>query len=1018
LYKFIIMKKLLFYASAVAVLFSSCSKDATEDLGTVAGGNKVFTASIGAEETTRLHLNGAQYIWDVADGVGIASEDVLDANIPAYTTEKTSSPSFFVSKDDYRYLFDDVDVIGKALYAYYPYSPDQAAFAVDAITGDVTIDLGIPATQRYNGRSFYKTTVNAVGYVEEYATDAHIDLIIPTAILNFYVLGLGETHEDGVTLMIKNKNGEYYNLNTGNTPVKVKVNVVDDPETDVKERPSLEVSQDGISTSSTPASKITVDFGSVNEPFDYYESIPVAFVVPANLDLSGATFILSNGSDTFEYTMNEAPADDLDKYTVIANSYSDFGSFNVQFGLDDYYVIAKDNNDAAVRDFILYAYATQDARNHYGTEAARNLYPTEADLIPFVKEMWGIEVTNPVPTDPIFDEALTKLAKQKLLIACDKIDFTNFDAEAMYTKYGTSEYKDDVMAGFYRDALYWYIQNGNAIESLEIGEGGLIPGEQAVVGGLEEPTVINGLTVLGNGFTAGAKLENLEITNCKVVSPESIYNVYTSTEEAVTNVGFVASNENIGSKVVNVVLGEGNELIATEVSATGAYIGGIMGVVKASVMPDVTIEALPAIQYADDAHVNVGQLYGYTYTNANLAIDLSLITSYDVPVIYATSTQPYVIDFSNGSADATYANVVAKNNASIVLNGTSYWSGVPKQVVGGDDYFTAEELAYALETSGADLDTELTHNIDMQCYVKMNEAGDAIESQQVIALSHVAAQNINLSGDNGKNADFEIKNIIATNNGWAKSLFGYNATLSDIKFSNVQLDMTGEYVFMAGLAKAGTAKNVVVDGLVINIADNVVAKSDNAYYTNSIGGVFSEVDTDDIDNVEVKNINISYAGEENLGARAGIIAGTMNVATTSKGVTLKPFSVGGVNAGVNVAVGQGPLNNATKGIDGYKTINNYGTKYKSTKGDIYAFGTVNVTNAEFAKTRQEAKLNLAAGWDATKPFAAGIVFNDTFTAAAAGQVLYDAANVADYDYTFFTNAPLATGRSVWGFNKE
>lgn len=974
------MKKILLFASAVAVLFSSCSTDNTQD---VIGNEAMGTISAAAayqQEATRTYLEGKKVFWSKGDALGVFGASGPQVQFGLTSGEGTASAKFAGNKN---YL-----KVGEPVYAYYPYTKGTS------LEDTSKVKLEILAEQTFEKvGSFDAAMAPAYAYIPklESKDDVAFTMQGAAAYLSVPVKGMGTLESLSLYIDGQQLNGV----------AVVDIAGADDPETeDADETPAIKF--DGSSPATIEQKTNTVNCGGavVLEPF---KAVEVMFVVPAGVDVKKeitVTAVIDGNSIS-----HTRPADINSEYVTKANEkvtivYDSKATTLVDaawsFGLEKKYVISGDNDQAAL-DFISYAYLAQE--DNYGNNTGK----TGLDANGSTAEDWAT-LTEYFGENPYDYTAITFV---------DKIDLAAFDADAKFAELGsivnpTSKDK------FYRNVLTWYINNEYAIESLYYGNNNVgIIGGNVDEAGNHVPTVINGLTVLGNGIVgsnatdSGAILENLKFTNSTVFAIKD------------ADLGFIAPSYDT-SNIDNIVIGEGNAINTN--ACVNRYIGGIFGYAYVNGLPEVTVEALPAfIGTYDVANPKkIGQLYGFLGMNKNLVVDLEAnkVVALDIPAVYETYATN-VLDFTNAPADATYATVVAKNAASVVIDGTSYWNGKAlSSNVGGNDYFTAEELAYALQTSGADLDTELTHNIDMQCYVKMNEAGDAIESQQVIALSHVAAQNINLSGDNGENADFEIKNIIATNNGWAKSLFGYNATLSDIKFSNVQLDMTGEYVFMAGLAKAGTAKNVVVDGLVINIADNVVAKSDNAYYTNSIGGVFSEVDTDDIDNVEVKNINISYAGDENLGARAGIIAGTMNVATTSKGVTLKPFSVGGVNAGVNVAVGQGPLNNATKGIDGYKTINNYGTKYKSTKGDIYAFGTVNVTNAEFAVTRQEAKLNLAAGWDATKPFAAGIVFNDSFTAAAAGQVLYDAANVADYDYTFFTNAPLATGRSVWGFNKN
>lgn len=961
------MKKILLMAAAVVTLFASCSKDATEDQAIVKS-DAAFVASMSFDSaaTTRHHINNAgKYEWEAGDMVGVSNGETT---IPFVTKLGGVTAAFEAATDDLAYLGEGT------YYMAYPYGND---LSVTTGTDEITVTgMTIPTTQRYRANSFATMTAPAFAVVEDFENGQEVKFNAPASMFSFPIVGTGAIKKLTLTSTSYNIAGA----------ISAVITEDEDGETEISY------------TTTGTEKEIVVDFGAGAYNLDYYDApTKVVFVVASGEIVADEEFTLTAtwaDSTTDEETFT-IPATAEEPVVLEPNTLYEMQPRT--FGLDDHYVIAKDNNDAAVRDFILYAYATQDETRHYGTEAAADLHPTVTDLVPFVKEMWGIDATTPAG----LLEAKEKLAKQKLLIACDKIDFENFDAEAMYTKYGSSEYKDDVMAGFYRDALYWYIQNGNAIESLEIGEDTMYPGEQAVVGGLDKPTVINGLTVLGNGFTAGANLENLKFTNTTVIA----------TQDDVA--GFVAPMGNTAN-VEDVVLGENNQLIAT--GAGNNYVGGIVGSLQThnSKLENITVEALPTIVTTLSLdETSIGQLYGYFGVKSNVVVDLEAykVSSLDAPAFYMVETasaNPSVLEINNIPAGATYSSVFATNHsvrpAAIVADGTSYWSGVVYASAGGDDYFTAEELAY-LMTSDAANTVAMTHNIDMQ------------DVKTAVNTSNTRRINID-------NEDvFEISNInieVDGVTGWV-SLLGRYAAVENLTVSNLSINVVESNLLtgVAGLATAGTAKDVTMNGVEINIDKESTFNSNPAYVANNFGGVFTEVDTDDIDNVDVKALVINYAGENNLGARAGIIAGTLNVTTNSKGVTLKPFAISGAKgayAFTNVAKAQPALVNETSGIEGYKKTNNYGT--------TYAFGTVSVNNAAFAATHQEAILNVAnvdfCPW--ATAFAAGIVFADDLTSDAAGKVNYDAAQVADYDYAFLTNAPIRAsgdkGYKVWGFNKE
>ena len=355
-----------------------------------------------------------------------------------------------------------------------------------------------------------------------------------------------------------------------------------------------------------------------------------------------------------------------------------------------------------------------------------------------------------------------------------------------------------------------------------------------------------------------------------------------------------------------------------------------------------------------------------------------------------------VLEINNIPAGATYSSVFATNHsvrpAAIVADGTSYWSGVAYESAGGDDYYTAEEFAAALYDGTKSLNIELTHNIDMQCS----------EDQKLTVNPYVHAANV-IDG-----AGFEVKNIIAD-----KGLFGYNATITDLTISNVEINIDGTYIYAAGLARAGKATDVVVDNMVINIAKTATLSTMSGLAINSVGGVFSVANAGDINNVEVAALAVNYAGEEALDARAGVIAGTLTVApnsTTNLGITklsgtTKKYVFG------NIGASQPATNNPKTALKWYTTEKNYAQ-------GVTPYGTIVVTNADFATNGViNAYLNENAQSKNFGRLAAGIVFSfDSGDPKAFGK-----DSSVEYKYNFFSNTKInneadANGKFVWGFN--
>jgi len=959
------MKRILFLAAAITFMFSSCTKEDAYTPSTV-NGVEVFTASINVEdgEQTRLELNGKDYLWNAGDGIGIGSLNQPDANVPAYTAESASKPKFVVEENDYRY-FGTWGGENTALYAYYPYHPEGKLEKNGE--GKVYAKLEIPVEQRYAPESFYKNTVPAVGYVAEYkGAETNIELTVPVALLRLNVKGFGET--EGLTLKIKKPGvAEYYNL-SGSNDVVISTSY-----------PTTKKAEDlSIFTEPTADSKtVSITFGNLAEDFDYYTPKAMFFVIPAGLELFNAVLELTNGTETKKLAMdaNFFPAGyfgtETPSYLTKPNNVTSISSKTFDFGVDGKWVIDGDNNEAAL-EFITYAYFAQADQPHLSPLPANYNGPTVEDWETLYNEGYNWNT-------------------QAILLSNVNLDPVVFDAKAVYDSFATKVNKT-ARDKVYINALAWYLNNSNAVESFSWGENDI-----AIVGGLKDPVVINGLTVLGNGITASAKLENLKFTNTTVVATQA------------AEAGFLVAKAH-DATVKNVVLGENNILDAT---AAEGYVGGIAGIMNAhnSSISGLTVNTLPTVisaQTADSPVKNVGQIFGSINASNNVVLDLEVykVTSLDMPAVHTASTPdsgPQVIDFKNAPEGATYTDVLAANHidrpASIVIDGVSYWNGKKHASVGGDRYFTAEELAYRLENE-TNLNVELTDNIDMQSLP--------------LVFTAFGTRNTILNGKN-----LEIKNVNAkpnNNAGGVCALFGTNATLSNLVLSGISIDtkgLTNEMNVIAGLATTGIATNVTVNDITVNIDEATPV----ATTVKSVGGVFAEAGITSINNVEVKSCTINYNGANALKVRTGVLAGTLTVNPDKTNNTLGKFVMSGVNADynfVNFKVNtQGKLTNPNGVLEYYRNSNDYANKY--------AFGTVYVANAAFASNGiVKAELKLAEGtklgWT-TKKMAAGVVFADALLDQADKNALYAEEDIESYDYSFKAGAEISH-YTVWGFNKN
>ena len=942
------MKKVLLMAAAVATLFASCSKDATEDVVTI-NGDAAFVASMTFDQdATRHHINNeGKYEWEAGDMVGVAVAG-SDEYVPFITKAGGEQAIFEAVGNDLAYLGEG------PYFMAYPYG-ETLTVSVEKETKATTISgLTVPATQRYRAGSFSTMTAPAYAIVDEFALEGQVvDFNAAAAMMQFFVKGVGSIeslnlHVDGVEL-------------SGDFDIVIEAEDAENEDAEVE------------ATAENPAegSDVLLSFGKTPLQLNPYNAVPVVFVVKSGISLAGKTIELTAnfGKQQTETVKVEIPENASSMDNIPANKLVNFTKPKV-FGFEGKFVIdnkdAKlglEGNDVAALDFLAYAYfAQEDTQN------------------------------NAADWEVVFKNLGANADTLQAYILAEQIDLEAFNAETVYNKigeYATREADEEIKAivDVYQHVLTWYIKNDNAIESLYWGEKGI-----GYYGANEEATVINGLSVKGNGITAAANLDNLKFTNSFVEAPVA--------EKSGTYVGFVAPAA--AAADIDVVLGEGNVLIA---SAENTIIGGIFGNIYANNTAKVEVEALPTMNIASAgfAPATVGQLYGYAGANKNFVISLAdnKVTSLEeMPAVAIANGPGYVVDFQDAPADATYANIATKKDGtSVVINGVSYWNGnATESSVGGDAYFTAEELAYALGNSAA-FDAVLTHNIDMQC-----------SEEQILSVvngvtSKVTTVNSAKVGD--VQNQFEIKNIIANATGRVIALFGNVVDVKNVKVSNVTLNAAYAADAISGLAITGEATNVVVDGLQIEIAKDVTVAS------NSIGGVFSVVEAGDVNNVEVKALAVNFAGEKALDARAGVIAGTLNVApnsTINLGITkltgtTKKYVFG------NIGAKQPETNNPKTALQWYTTEKNYAYS-------VTPYGTIVVANADFASNGViNAYLNENAQSKNFGRLAAGIVFSfDNSDPKAFGK-----DSSVEYKYNFFSNTKInndadANGKFVWGFN--
>lgn len=965
------MKKNLLFASAVAVLFSSCSTDNTQDvIGNEAMGTISATAAYQQDATrTYLDVETGDVFWSKGDAIGVFGAATPQAQFGLVSGEDTASGKFAGNSN---YL-----KVGEPVYAYYPYTKGTS------LQETSKVELEILAEQTYKASATFDAAMApAYAYIEKLENKDEIALNFKGAAsyLSIPVKGYGNLESLSLSIGGQQLNGV----------AVVDIAGVDDPKTkDVDETPCIKFDN---AQPSEDATVNTVYCGGIE--LHPYNPVQVMFVVPVGVNVNEEVTVTAVVDDVeIEHTRAASKTDNYTKRndigtlvynpkaTTLGDAAWSFGLENT-YAIDDIAAYGLLAEERAALDFITYAYFAQA-----GTQELVNDWTTLVSL-------YGEDAY-----------------KMKALILAEEIDLNAFDAESAYNTlgvYATRESNATVkkIVAVYQNALVWYKGNDNAIESLCWGENGI-----AVVGANTEPTVINGLKVLGNGITAGAGLKNLKFTNSTV-------------RDMNNTAGFIAPTT-MTAEVEKVVIGEGNFVDASEFDTTAAnkYVGGIYGQYFYGQNIGVTVEELPTVltttggtfSLREDVEspvvpmiYNTGKVFGQVYVGGNssalkISLDDYKVTSLDdMPAIFhVTANTGNVLDITASEAiGATIENVVSVNGdtpttatASIVLNGVSYWNG-NAYADNEDKYFTAEELAYAMN-SNAKNDVVMTHNIDMQnAEFVHNGAGNTT----VNIINEKIAYNIANINVNAKFA-----------NGYV-ALFGQKPTLEKVNVSNLVINVASSSNVLgsniAGLGLTGKATDVTVDNVTINLPASSSIKNN----LKNIGGVFATATPADLKNVEVKALVINYADAKTpLDINGGVVAGKL---------ILNPDDTETLD-GVKLTGDKGDY--IVKNIGGQWGTANAVANFKSTAtyAGKYAFGVVSVDNAEFSNSgKLKAYLAVKNYQSWSTRLAAGIVFADAMIDAADAKAGFDTSK--EYKYAFYINGGATIGNNactVFGFEK-
>lgn len=444
-----------------------------------------------------------------------------------------------------------------------------------------------------------------------------------------------------------------------------------------------------------------------------------------------------------------------------------------------------------------------------------------------VKYLYAVGLTTSA-LDDVNAEYIDEDNNFKTAVIAKDLDFTTFDATKFYDN------EDKLMS----DALGAYVQNNSMIESIA---------EGANIEGLGDGVTIKGLAVDGSLIGANkVTLTSLTIDGAKVKS--SSFLGYLPAFSGVT----IKNAQLTGEATVKAMFGGIDSSLLPSLSSDKVNIDFSTGNVE-YLTPKLTLKG--DVDAADYANYFGDVLRVKTIAAAD---------AISCPVIYGLVAGMPV---KNVLAALEVDKKGALVNPISVLSGEgaeaiSYWTGASAES-DGDDYLTAEELAYAVNNG---VSVTLKNNIDLQ--------GEQGKSWTVggTSISIDVAQDPKTE----KYLDVTISNAMVDkavlSSGVATfSLFGNQVTVSNVKINGVKIQASvvegAAGTLVGGLGYKGSANNVEVNDLTIDVAKDVVMRTQ----TPEIGGLIS-APTAASENNTVSGLALNTNGNESVGATGALFA--------------------------------------------------------------------------------------------------------------------------------------------------
>lgn len=727
-------------------MLGSCSKDDTETAVVEVKGKVAFSAvmNVDAGNETRTHVVDNKYYWDQGDKL-TASVKGNSEVIPFVVKNETSGQA------DFTVVQEDLDYLGAGPY-YLTYPENTAAVQSSAEdASDAKIAMTIPAKQRYRENSFAATTAPAVAVIKEYdiANPPVIYMEPVSSFLRVPVTGFGDLKS--LTLQIKNSEGKYYTLNGA-----AEVNFYGED--------AYNLDFAGANNKAAgDAQTLTVSFGATPKELNYNEPINVWFVIPANLELPGATVIFTPDIDGVE--------DETAVEIKISDGYSDNGktylvrnkclpvSNPIMVGLENKVVVSDE------ADFIKYAYAVKTQNSEYQT------------------------------TDGSY----------KTAVVVNDLDFSTFDANA-----AAQLSKDDVLMV---EALSAYQNNENKLSS--IAEGANIEGvsEDITISNMHVDARIFGsgtITVKNITFDSVVADADADVSyfgwlptcsNVKVVNPQLNVSSDNKTTPAMFSVIPSTILANAGGDNLEVDFEAGNvKYIARELAvsrdldasdeAYSDYFGAVLR------FETITSDASCPVIY--------GLGTGAPVENVLAALEVDTEGALVNPISVLSGEGAEAISYWTGAAVEADADnyLTAEELAGAVsnMNSNNAKTVVLKNNIDLRGY-KGEGLVWTVGGGAVNVSAALDKD-QKPLPVTVSNAYIAGETELIPSVK------------------------IATYSLFGNVVKAKDITVKDVTIEVVKLDEEGASAIVGGLGYQGSANNVTVEGLSISIDKDVVMAKD------------------------------------------------------------------------------------------------------------------------------------------------------------------------------------------------